>query len=345
MKVPATLLIVIPLSLSACSRQTNVARPEAHRVTVTTPQAKNVTITERYVCQIHSQRHVIVRAAERGYLKAIAVREGQAVQDGDVLFKVESSIHQAKRDAKVAETEIAQVQLNYARQQHEDKLIPQEDVAVAEARLAKAKAHLAAAELNFAIVKAPFAGMVGRLRQHEGNLVESGEVLTTLSDNSAMRVYFNVPEARYLKYMADLNPQMEDLQVELELASGTKFPEAGKMEAIHANFNHETGTIAFSADFPNPERLLRHGQTGTALLSRVQSGAIVIPPRATFEMLDKRYVYVVDSQDVAHQREIVVQNELDDLFVVNRGIGVADKIVLEGTRQIRDGDKVEYEVD
>jgi membrane fusion protein (multidrug efflux system) len=199
--------------------------------------------------------------------------------------------------------------------------------------------------LNFAAVKAPFAGIVGRLHHEQGSLVERGEILTTLSDNTLMRVYFNVPEVRYLKYMADPNPQPEDLQIELELANGSKFPQTGEMGAIDGKFNHETGTISFRADFPNPDRLLRHGQTGTVLLSRVQKNAIVIPQRTTFEMLDKRYVYVVDTQNVAHQREIVIQNELDDLFVVNKGVGVDDKIVLEGARYIRDGEKVEYEVE
>jgi membrane fusion protein (multidrug efflux system) len=322
-----------------------VVRQGAHKVTVTTPHARNVTITERYVCQIQSHRHISVRAVERGHLEAISIREGQAVQEGDVLFKVQSILHQAKRDAEIAETKVAQLQVNEAQQQREDKLVPQEEVAVAEARLAKANARLAAAELNFAAVKAPFAGIVGRLHHEQGSLVERGEILTTLSDNTLMRVYFNVPEVRYLKYMADPNPQPEDLQIELELANGSKFPQTGEMGAIDGKFNHETGTISFRADFPNPDRLLRHGQTGTVLLSRVQKNAIVIPQRTTFEMLDKRYVYVVDTQNVAHQREIVIQNELDDLFVVNKGVGVDDKIVLEGARYIRDGEKVEYEVE
>ncbi len=71
--------------------------------------------------------------------------------------------------------------------------------------------------------------------------------------------------------------------------------------------------------------------------------AIVIPQRATFEILDKRYVYVVDKDDVVHRREIVIQNEVDDIFVIKKGVGVNDRIVLEGVRQVHDGDKVEYE--
>ena len=89
--------------------------------------------------------------------------------------------------------------------------------------------------------------------------------------------------------------------------------------------------------------LLRHGQRGTVLISRVLNDAVVIPQRATFELLDKRYVYVVDKEDVAHLREIAIQNELEDLFVIKRGVGVDDKIILEGIRQVHDGEKVEYE--
>ena len=117
----------------------------------------------------------------------------------------------------------------------------------------------------------------------------------------------------------------------------------GKIGAIEAKFNNETGNIPFRADFPNPDGLLRHGQTGNVLIHRTLNNAIVIPQRATFEILDKRYVYVVGEDHVVHQREIVIQHEMDDIFVIKKGLGVDDKIVFEGVRQVRDGDKVEYE--
>src|SRR5262249_53767468 len=106
---------------------------------------------------------------------------------------------------------------------------------------------------------------------------------------------------------------------------------------------NETGNIPFRADFENPDDLLRHGQTGNVLIHRTLNNAIVIPQRATFEILDKRYVYVVDKDGVVHKREIVIQNELDDIFVIKKGLDVNDRIVLEGIRQVRDGEKVEYE--
>jgi membrane fusion protein (multidrug efflux system) len=342
----AIVLALISLSLPACNmHREEQPHEEHHKIVATSPQLKAVTLIQPYVCQIHSRRHIKVCALERGYLEAIPVREGQQVKEGDLLFKVIPILYQKKADAELAEAKLAQLEFDYTKKLYEDKVVSQNELALLQAKLAKAQAQagLATAELNFATVKAPFDGIVDRLQQQQGSLVQEGEVLTTLSDNSVMWVYFNVPEANYLEYMADLNVHKKDLQIELVLANGHTFPQVGKLGAIEADFNNETGNISFRADFPNPDRLLRHGQTGTVLIRRVQNDAIVIPQRATFEVLQKRYVYVIDKDHVAHQREIVVQNELEDLFVIEKGVSVNDKIVLEGIRQVRDGEKVEYE--
>ena len=214
---------------------------------------------------------------------------------------------------------------------------------------AQAKMDLAEAKLNFAAVKAPFDGIIGKLKTQQGSLVKEGDMLTTLSDNSVMWVYFNVPEKRYLEYMAEVGQNNQSPDIRLKLADQNEFPHKGKIDpehhigAIESDFTTTNGNIAFRADFPNPDRLLRHGQTGTVLIDRPLKGAIVIPQRATFELLDKRYVYVVDKDHVAHQREIEVAYEQDDIFIIGKGLTVKDKIVLEGVRQVRDGDKVEAE--
>jgi membrane fusion protein (multidrug efflux system) len=343
--IRAVVLSLFCLSLSSCNRQTEQTHEEAHKITATTPQVMPVTVTERYVCQIHSQRHIKVRALEMGYLEAVPVKEGQAVKEGELLFTVRPILYQSKADAENAEAKLAQLEYDYTKKLYQDKVVSENELLLLEAKLAraKAKAQLATAELDFATIKAPFDGIVDRLHLQQGSLVEEGEVLTTLSDNSLMWVYFNVPEARYFEYMTGRNK--EDLKIELELANRTRFNQAGTIGAIEADFNNENGNIPFRADFSNPDRLLRHGQTGTVLISRVLKDALVIPQRATFEVLQKRYVYVVDKDGVAHQREIVPQrNELDDLYVIQSGLGVEDTIVLEGIRQVRDGDKVEFEI-
>jgi membrane fusion protein (multidrug efflux system) len=336
---------LISLSLPACHRLEAQTESEHHKIVVTSPKAKDVIITEQYVCQIHSRRHIKVCALQNGYLQEVRVNEGQAVKRGDVMFKIVPTLYKARLDAELAEARLAELELKNTERLFKQKVVSQNEVALYEAKLAKAKAKakLAEAELNFTIVKAPFDGIVDRLEQQLGSLIKEGEILTTLSDNSVMWVYFNVPESRYLDYMAGPYQDQESRKIDLVLANGSKFPHSGKIGAIEAKFNNETGNIPFRADFPNPDSLLRHGQTGNVLIHQTLSNAILIPQRATFEILDRRYVYVVDKDDVPHQREIVVQHELEDLYVIRTGLVVTDRIVLDGIRQVHDGEKVEYE--
>lgn len=343
----ASILTLISLFLSGCHGHEEQPQQEHHKIVATNPKTQDVVITQQYVCQIHSQRHIKICALEGGYLEAIPIKEGQRVKEGDLMFNIRPILYQTKFDAEKAEADLARLELNFTKKLAEGSkpVVSQNEVALQQAKVAKAdaKAKQAKAELDFATVKAPFDGIVDRLRLQQGSLIQEGDVLTTLSDNSKMWVYFNVPEARYLEYMTELSRHKDDLKIELMLANGNKFDQVGKIGAIEADFNNETGNIPFRADFPNPDHLLRHGQTGTVLISRLQRGALVIPQRAVFEILAKRYVYVVGEDEVVHQREIVVQNELEDIYLIEEGLDVNEKIVLEGIRQVRDGDKVEYE--
>ena len=361
------------IPLFGCEKPKEQAHHEHHKILVTSPLVKDMVNTQPYVCQIHSYRHIEVRAMETGYLEAIQVKEGQAVKQGDSLFKVVTTLYEARLDAEVAEAQLAEIELVNTVNLLKQNVVAQPEVAMAQAKLAKAKAKvkLSQAELNFANIKAPFDGIIDQQRQQQGSLISEGDILTTLSDNSIMWVYFQVPESRYLEYQA--RKDKDDVKVELMLANGEKFPQMGKITAIEADFNKDFGTIAFRADFANPDRLLRHGQTGTILLSRVVKDAIVIPQRATFEILAKQYAFVVEEKpdgdqsvennvatetaahdgehaehsNLAHgivrQREISILNGLDDIYLIKDGLRANDKIVLEGIRQIRDGDEVEYE--
>ncbi len=346
-RIPPIVLVLMCVTVSACSTHTEEHHEEKHKVVATKPQSKAVTLTQQYVCQIHSRRHIEVRVLERGYLEEIRVSEGQQVQKDDLLFQVRPVLYQSKLDAENAEAKLAGLQLAYAEKLAADKVVSQNEVKLREAELAKAraKAQLAGAELDFATVKAPFDGIIDRLHHQHGSLVEEGEVLTTLSDNSVMWVYFNVPEARYLEYMAELKRDKERHANRARVGQRRNLhPTPARSARSRPTSTIETGNIPFRADFPNPERLLRHGQTGTILIHTVANDALVIPQRAVFENLAKRYVYVIDEDNVAHQREIVIENELEDLFVIKSGLDTNDKIVLEGVRQIRDGDKLECEL-
>ncbi len=325
---------------------------EARKVVATSPKAMDVTISQPYVCQIHSQRHIDIRALDTGYLEPITIREGQVVKKDEVLFKIKPVLYETRRDAEKAEANLARLEYEFTEQLVEKKAVSEKQALLYAARRdrAKANADKAQAELDFTDIKAPFDGIVDTLHEQQGSLIKEGDILTTLSDNSKMWVYFNVPERAYLEYMASVKRDKDEQKIELELANHNKFPQKCEQVIVEAQFNNETGNIPFRADFPNPpitpgqqDRLLRHGQTGTIWIHRTLKNALIIPQRATFELLDKRYVWVVGEDDVAHQRLITIKHELEDTFVINSGLDVKDKIVLEGVREVTEGGKVEYE--
>lgn len=358
-RIVAVMFGLVSLLLPACDRLHEDAKEhheEHHKIIVTSPLTKDVVVTQRYVCQIHSQRNIEVCALAAGFLLEIPIKEGQEVKKGDVMFQILPTLHQARLNAEIAEYQLAQREYMNSKALAEDvnRIISQKEVLLYESKMAKAKARMeqAQAELNFTTVRAPFDGIVDRLVKQQGSKIKEEDLLTNLSDNSVMWVYFNVPEARYLEYKAaqgrkSVNTQqleLVDSQIELVLADGSKFKYgAGNTVTVEAKFNNETGNIPFRADFPNPDRLLRHGQTGNILIQRKMKNAIVIPQKATFEILDKQFVYVVGEDHVAHQRPITILHEMDDIFVINTGLGAKEKIVLEGVRQVREGDKVDFE--
>lgn len=318
-------------------------------VVLTTPAVMSVPITQAYVCRMQSRRHIEIRALNEGYLKEIPVQEGQSVLAGERLYELYPVLYRTKLEAEKAELRLAEINL-----QNTEKLegrgfvsAPELARAVAERDRAKAKVDRATAEMGFTSIVAPFDGLVGRQLMQQGSLIEAGDTLTTMSDNAVMWAYFNVPEADYLRFKAirgasdAASPRKLDLPgatIQLRLANGQIFDKnATTTLTIESEFNRETGNIEFRADFANPEGLLRHGQTGTLLINQNLSGALVIPQRATFEILDRRYVFVVDGKGVAHQREITVARELEDIFVIKNGLSAGDKFVFEGVRQVRDG--------
>lgn len=345
--IPAIFLAMALSDIPGChAPEEHEAHEEHHhKIVVTSPIVEDVTTTQQYVCRIQSCRHIEVRALDNGYLEKVLIQEGQTVKEGDLLFKILPVLYKARLDTDMAEAKQAEIELYNSQKLFSQNIVSNQDVALAQAKLAKAQAKvsLARAELGFTDVTAPFSGIVDRQYKQLGSLVDEGDMLTTLSDNSTMWVFFNVPEARYLEYMENLKKPQDGLKVELRLANGNVFNQEGKIATVEADFDIHTGNIPFRADFPNPDRLLRNSQTGTILISRVQHGATVIPQRCVYEILAKRYVWIVGEDNVVHQREIKIANELEDIYLIEEGIEPGEKIVLEGTQQVRDGDKVEYE--
>ncbi len=310
-----------------------------------TPIQIDTTVFKEYVCQIRSIQHIELRALEKGYLQKIFVDEGQYVKAGQLMFQIMPTLYQAELKSAQAEMNFAEIEYQNTKNLADSNVVSKNELALAKAKLDKANADLALAQahLNFTEIRAPFNGFMDRFYERLGGLVDEGELLTTLSDNSKMWVYFNVPEAEYLNYITKSKPD-STLKVQLQIANNQLFDQTGRVETIEADFNNETGNIAFRATFPNPKLVLRHGETGNILMPVQLKNVLLIPQKATFEILDKKFVYVIDKAGNVQAREIKTGTEMPHLYVVTDGLKETDQILLEGLRKVRDKDKIAYTV-
>lgn len=220
---------------------------------VTTPLRKEMEITQDYVAQVHASQHIELRALEHGYLQDIFVDEGQKVKKGDAMFRTMPVLYRAEVKKAQAEAEFATIEYKNTKMLNSENVVSTNELAMAKARQdrAKAEVEMARAHLTMSEINAPFDGIMNRLHVRQGSLLEEGELLTTLSDNSSMWVYFNVTEAEYLDYMTEHKGDTQK-PVRLMMANHKMFPHEGKIETIEADFHPETGNIAFRATFPTP---------------------------------------------------------------------------------------------
>lgn len=316
---------------------------EETKFIVTSPLKKDTAIIRNYVCQIRSIQHIELRALEKGYLQNIYVDEGQFVKKGQLMFQIMPTVYNAELQKAEAEAKFAEIEYQNTKQLSDKKVVSPNELALAKAKFDKANADylLAKTRLQFTKITAPFDGIMDHFEVRLGSLVDEGDLLTTLSDNSQMWVYFNVPEVEYLNYKT--NVTSENLQqVNLMMANNQRFEHSGVVKTIEADFNNETGNIAFRATFPNPKGLLRHGETGNIEMPVPVKNAIIIPQKATYEILEKRYVFVVDKDNTVHSREITIAGEMPDLYIIKDGLSANEKILLEGIRKVKENDKITF---
>ncbi len=340
---PFILFLVACISLTSCN-QHKKEHKEIIKHLVTSPIKMDTLITKDYVCQIRSIKNIELRALEKGYLQKISVDEGQSVKKGQPMFKIMPNVYEAELKKAKAEADVANIEYGNTKLLADSDVVSPNELAMSKAKYEKANAEviLAKTHLGFTNIKAPFDGIMDHLHVREGSLLDEGELLTTLSDNSKMWVYFNVPEAEYLDYV--MNGQKEEKkEVSLLMANNRKFNHKGIVETIEGEFNNETGNIAFRATFSNPDRILRHGETGNILMEVPLKDVLIIPQKTTFEVLDKKFVFVLDKNNKIRQREVTIGAELPHLFVIEKGLSVKDKVLLEGLRLVKEGDAIDYE--
>lgn len=348
---PLPIRIFLPAALAAAAALASCGHhdDEGHeghaqgRYAATSALRADTMVARDYVCQVHSVQHIELRALEKGYLQDILVDEGQHVREGQLLFRIKPVLYQAEVQRAKAEADYAEIEYRNTKALRDSNVVSANELALAKARYDKALAELdaARAHLGFTEIHAPFSGIVGRFHVRKGSLLDEGELLTELSDNSSMWVYFNVPEAEYLAYQRSKEAG-QGTKVQLLLADSEVFDQVGEITAIESDFNNTTGNIAFRATFPNPRGLLRHGQTGNIRMSTPLKGVLLVPQKATFEVLDHRYVFVIGPDSVLRTTRIAIGPELQHLFVVEEGLAGDDRFLLEGLRKVKDKQRVDY---
>jgi RND family efflux transporter MFP subunit len=350
------IVLGIAMSLFACTDKNSTSESEM-RFPVTKAIYIDTNTNVDYVAEISAVQNVEIRAKAKGYLEKIHVDEGSNVSAGQLLFSInnrEYSESLAKNRAllKIAQAEAknAELELKNTKALLEKDVISEIEVEFAKNKLqiARAKVEEADAEeahakqmLSYTEIRAPFAGIINRLPQKTGSLMDEGSLLTTLTQNEEVFAYFDVSEKEYLDFMSKLtSKEKRDREVELILANGVKHKAIGTIETMDGEIDQETGNLAFRARFNNPDKLLKHGASGKIRIQKDFKNALVIPQKATFEIQDRVFVYVVGKDNVLKTRQIQIQSRIPNLYILSKGLTTDERIVYEGIQSASDGLKI-----
>lgn len=351
MKKLVHLGLIACIALYGCRSEQKV-KEEIPEYPVTQIINRDTILYKEYVGDIHALRNVEIRARVQGYLDHIYVDEGQEVKQGQALFRIndeeyQAALAQAKASLNNMQAEATAMQLEVDRVK---LLVEKNVVSETELRLARAKYQSAQAKveearsavshagirLSHTFIRAPFDGVIDRIPFKIGSLIDEGTLLTTVSDTHSMHVYFKVSESEYLQYVQSRRADRED-EVQLILADGSIHAYKGKVETMEGEFETTTGTIAFRARFANPDKMLKHGSSGKVRLATEINDALILPQKATFEIQDRTYVFLVDSKNQVKMHPFTPQTRFSHFYIVESGLKAGDRIIYEGIQNVRDG--------
>jgi RND family efflux transporter MFP subunit len=346
-------ILVVSLLMS-CKDKDKQEKQVAESFPVTSPIKIDTSLHTDYVAEINAIQNVEIRARVKGYLDKIFIDEGKYVKQGQVLFSIynpelkEQAIKaSAILRSAITEQKAAEIDMNNVKRLVEKNVVSTTELDAAKNKVDMMKAKVEEAQSNesfakiqltYTQIKAPFSGIVNRLPNKIGSLIEEGTLLTNLSNNGEVFAYFDVSEKEYLNYISnfkDKNPQSNS--VSLILANGEQHPFKGKVETTEGEIDPNTGNIAFRARFSNPEKILKHGASGRVRLLKKYKDALIIPQKATFEVQDRMYVYVLDNNNKVKTKAITSNQRMQHFYIVDKGLDENDKIIYEGVQDLRDG--------
>ncbi len=365
---PLVLLPLLALALAGCDQsqtQAKTAPPAPPEVTIAHPVRKMVADEEEYVGRFVAVDAVEVRARVSGYLEAIHFRDGQMVKAGERLFTIdrrpfqtaleqaEATLEQAKANLAFAEGDLARgrrLKLDTTiTQQTLDQRVQAKRVAEATVSAQEAAVHQARLNLEFTELKAPVSGRIGDRRVSVGNLVTGGTngsttLLATIQSTDPIRFEFTWDESSYLRFLrahADARSPQLKVPVRLKLIDEAAFVHEGHMDFIDNAIDRSSGAIRGRAELPNPDGTLTPGmfaRVRVAMAPPVQ--ALLVPDTAIGTEQVRKFVFVLDADNVAQQRYVTLGRLVDGLRVIKSGLKADDRVVINGLMRVRPGARV-----
>ena len=342
-------LLFVAASLFSCQEKTVQQQVPEYAVMVI--EEEPVIVKNSFPAIISGDQDAEVRSNVSGTLIKKHVDKGDMVKKGDLLFEIDHAPYQADYNMALANVNSAKVGVETAEltavnktnlyekgiiSEYEKKLADNQwESAKAQLEQAEAKLEQARINLDYSYVKSPHDGVVGSIPFSVGSLVGPTTVtaLTTVSQIDRVDADFSINEKLMLYYTSkggvkDILKYMPE--VELKLADGTLYEHKGTVTSISGSLDTKTGSASMTASFPNPAKILRSGATGVIFIPREIYNARLVPQNATFEMQDKKFVYIFNDS-VTEMREIKVDNlTYEQNYIVTEGLEVGDVIVIEG---------------
>ena len=357
------LWVLTAVVLTSCGSKSNKMGEASNDFAVETIQTTTADLKTSYPATIKGMQDIEIRPKVSGYLVKLLVDEGATVRKGQPLFLIDSeqyraTVKAAKAQIRVCRANIATQKLTVdnKRMLFKQNIISSYDLKMAENTLASYEAQLAAAEaqlqsaqdnLRWCTVTSPADGVVGSIPYRVGSLVsgQSAEALTTVSNISKMYVYFSMTEKQLLALTREaggVNAAIKKMPaVSLVLSDGTTYSQSGTISTVSGVIDPSTGSVQMRATFDNTQHILRSGGTGSIFIPTHASDAIMVPQSATFDVQDKKFVYVVNADKTVATREITVlpQNN-GQTYVVASGLRAGERIVVDGVNQLKNGQKI-----
>ncbi len=349
--------------LTACGNSQGGMKLGDSEYAVMTVNSSSSDQTTSYPATIRGTQDIEIRPQVSGFIVKLCVDEGATVRKNQPLFEIDptqykAAYNQAKAAVEMAQANVSTLELTEKNKKDlYDKAIISSfeyqtavnQLASARATLAQSKASMVSAKqnLDFCTVKSPSNGVVGTFPYRIGSLVSPSisSPMTTVSEIGDVYVYFSMTEKELLqltKAGGTLKEQLDKMPaVQLQLADGTMLDEKGKIDAVSGVIDQSTGSVSMRAIFPNDKKILRSGGTGNVIFPYTMDGIIMIPQSATVEIQDKKFVYVLQSDNTIKNTEIQISPLSDgQTYLVTKGLKGGDKIVIEGVQSLRDGQEI-----